>query len=229
MFIPLHDENPLRIVPFQIVTIAIIVVTTLVFAWQLNLAEELLGQFTFAYGMVPAVLLDQRVLPVGVAQVPAEVTLLTYMLLHADFWHLIGNMLFLWVFGDNIEDSMGHFRFFVFYLLCGVAAALAHGFIEPDSIVPMIGASGAVAGILGAYLMLHPKVKVLVLAFGRIPVRLPAYLLIGAWFGFQFFSIYMGTDNVAWWAHVGGFLAGMILIIPFRKKDIPLFDFGTAH
>ena len=229
MFFPLHDKNPLRIVPFQFVTVAIIIMNVLIFGWQstLPLADE--NRFVLGYGMIPAVLLDRELLSPEVIRLPAEVTLLTYMFLHADIWHLLGNMLFLWVFGDNIEDSMGHFRFAVFYIVCGVAAGLAHVLIDTDSVAPLIGASGAAAGVLGGYLLLHPKVKVLALLFGRIPIHLPAYLLIIGWIVFQFISLNIGEEKVAWWAHIGGFTAGMLLIPLLRDKSIPLLDRGTPH
>ena len=148
MFLPLHDQNPLKIVPFQFVTMTIILINIAVFAWQalLPLGDE--NSFVLGYGMVPAVLFDHRLLPPDIVRLPAEITLLTYMFLHTDIWHLLGNMLFLWVFADNIEDAMGHFRFALFYLLCGIAAGLCHGLFEADSIAPLIGASGAAAGVL---------------------------------------------------------------------------------
>jgi membrane associated rhomboid family serine protease len=143
------------------------------------------------------------------------------MFLHGGFGHLIGNMLFLGIFGDNIEDAMGHKRFVAFYLLCGIAAALTHVFIATDITKPMIGASGAVSGVLGAYLLLHPKAWVTFL-IGIFPLTLPAWLLLGGWFGLQFFSALGESGGVAWWAHVGGFVAGMALIVPFRHHTIPL-------
>ena len=229
MFLPLHDQNPLKIVPFQFVTVTLIAINVLVFGWQamLPLSDE--NSFVLGYGMVPAVLLDRQLLPPEVVRLPAEITLLTYMFLHADIWHLLGNMLFLWVFADNIEDSMGHLRFAVFYLLCGIVAGLAHVLLEADSVAPLIGASGAAAGVLGGYLLLHPKVKLLVLLFGRIPIYLPAYLLIIGWIVFQFVALGVSEENVAWWAHIGGFLAGMALIPIFRDKSIPLLDQGIPH
>ncbi|MCB1805755.1 MAG: rhomboid family intramembrane serine protease, partial [Candidatus Competibacteraceae bacterium] len=164
-----------------------------------------------------------------IVRLPAEITLLTYMFLHTDIWHLLGNMLFLWVFADNIEDAMGHFRFALFYLLCGIAAGLCHGLFEADSIAPLIGASGAAAGVLGAYLLLHPKVKILVLLFGRLPLVLPAYVLIAGWVGLQLFALFYSDENISWWAHIGGFLVGAALLPLLRDKSIPLLDRGTPH
>ncbi|MCB1717140.1 MAG: rhomboid family intramembrane serine protease [Candidatus Competibacteraceae bacterium] len=229
MFLPLHDQNPLKIVPFQFVTVTIILINIAVFAWQafLPLGDE--NSFVLGYGMVPAVLFDHSLLPPDIVRLPAEITLLTYMFLHTDVWHLLGNMLFLWVFADNIEDAMGHFRFALFYLLCGIAAGLCHGLFEADSIAPLIGASGAAAGVLGAYLLLHPKVKILVLLFGRLPLVLPAYLLIAGWVGLQLFALFYSDENISWWAHIGGFLVGAALLPLLRDKSIPLLDRGTPH
>ena len=157
--------------------------------------------------------------------------MLSYMFLHGDIWHLIGNLLFLWVFGDNIEDAMGHVRFALFYLLCGIGGGLCHSLLLPESTAPMIGASGAVSGVLGAYLMLHPKVKVLALVFKHIPLYLPAYWLIGAWLVMQLISVVISHEGeaVSWWAHIGGFVIGALLIIPLRDKSIPLLDRGIRH
>ncbi|MDX1606473.1 MAG: rhomboid family intramembrane serine protease [Candidatus Competibacterales bacterium] len=228
MFLPLHDKNPLRIVPFQAVTVALIVLNVLVFGWQWLQPPADQEVLLRGYGMIPAVLFDRAGAPVG-AWLPAEATVLTYMFFHQDFWHLLGNMLFLWVFGDNIEDAMGHARFLLFYLVCGVLAVLLHALLTPQPGAAVVGASGAVAGVMGAYLLLHPRVKLLVLLFGRLPLNLPAWLLIGAWVIFQFFSIAMGASQVAWWAHVGGFVAGALLVIGLRDKRVPLLDQGVEH
>jgi membrane associated rhomboid family serine protease len=156
-----------------------------------------------------------------------EATLLTYMFFHADVFHLVGNMLFLWVFGDNVEDAMGHLRFLVFYLACGVFAALFHAWMLPDSDLPLIGASGAVAGVIAAYLMLHPRVGVWVLAFKVIPLRITAGLALGVWIALQVVMVAMpDMGPVAWWAHIGGLIAGAVLILFMRRPGVPLFDGG---
>jgi len=155
------------------------------------------------------------------------------MLLHGGWLHLGGNMLYLWIFGDNVEDSMGRGRFIIFYLLCGVFAALAQGLIDPSSQVPMVGASGGIAGVLGAYLMLHPKAAVrclfIVIVFFRF-INLPAWLVLGGWIGLQFAAApqsFSGDGGgVAYIAHIGGFLAGLALIPFFKKSHISLFDRG---
>jgi membrane associated rhomboid family serine protease len=147
------------------------------------------------------------------------------MFVHGNLWHLLGNMLFLWVFGDNVEDAMGHWRFLFFYIICGVFAALTHVMIQPGSNIPMIGASGAVAGIVAAYLMLHPKVKIWVLALWPIPFKLSAMWVLGFWVLLQLFSALTSSgEGIAWWAHVGGLAAGAVLILFMRRPGVQLFD-----
>src|SRR5690606_35817743 len=136
-------------------------------------------------------------------------------------------MLFLWVFGDNVEDAMGHTRFLVFYLLCGIAGGLAHAIMTPTSDVPLVGASAAVAGVITAYLILHPRVRVWVLAFRFIPLRISAAWALGAWIATQFMMLFIPDESpVAWWAHIGGILAGAFLIVFMRRPGVPLFDQG---
>ena len=161
----------------------------------------------------------------GQIVVPDYLTYITYAFLHGDFMHLAGNMLFLWVFGDNVEDALGHFRFLVFYLLCAIAGAFLHGIVDTSSQVPLIGASGAIAGIVSAYLLLHPRVKVWVLVLMRLPLKIPAWIPIILWIAFQFLMFAAaGEDQVSWAAHIGGIIAGAVLILVMRRKDVPLFD-----
>ena len=233
MFLPLKDSNPLKVIPFQAVTVAIIALCVGAFLWQTTLPEQAEIEAVLSYGLIPAVLFDYRDLPPELAAIPAEAAIFTSMFLHADWLHLLGNMLYLWVFGDNIEDSMGHVRFVAFYLLCGLAAVLAHGLMDPTSTTPLIGASGAVSGVLGAYLLLHPKVRVIALVLYRVPLPLPAYIVLGGWIGLQLFNVWVDGGatqggGTAWWAHIGGFAAGILLIIPMRRKDLPLFDRGRG-
>ena len=156
---------------------------------------------------------------------PKNFTYITYAFLHADIFHLGGNMLFLWVFGDNVEDALGHVKYLIFYLACGVAGAWLHGVILPDSEAPLIGASGAIAGIVAAYLLLHPKVKVWVLILMRIPLRIPAWIPLALWVAFQFVMLVVQSDDqVSWPCHVGGIIAGSILVLFLRRKGVPLFD-----
>jgi len=228
MLIPLKDENPLRRIGFPFVTVGLIAACVGAFLWQLGLGPGQ-DQMLYALGAIPAVITGDRVLPSGVAIVPAEVTLLTSMFLHGSWLHLGGNMLFLWIFGDNVEDAMGHVRFLVFYLLCGIAAGLAHVVTNLGSEIPTIGASGAVSGVLGAYLILHPRAQILTLLL-RFFIRLPAFVVLGLWMGLQVVSAYLDTGaeggGVAWWAHIGGFAAGAILVVPFRRRGVPLFERG---
>ena len=225
--IPLHDDNPTTLTPF--VTVGLILACVAVFMWQVTLPPGAAERALYAYGMIPAVLFGERALSAELAAIPATLSVLTSMFLHGGWMHLIGNMLYLWIFGNNVEDAMGHGRFVVFYLLCGLAAALAQAFQNPDSAVPMIGASGAIGGVLGAYVLLYPRARVLVLVplgFFFYTLRVPAMLVLGLWFGLQFVNTALSADQVggiAYWAHIGGFVAGMVLILPFRKKGFPLF------
>jgi membrane associated rhomboid family serine protease len=229
VFLPLKDDNPLRIIQFQYATLLIFAINVFVFIWQDSLPEIELVNVAMSGGLVPSVFLNGAKLPPEFANLPTEVTLITYMFLHGDWWHLAGNMLFLWVFADNVEDAMGFFRFILFYLLCGIIAGLAHALANPGSDGPLIGASGAIGGVVGAYLMLYPRVKMWVLAFGRIPLKIPAYLMVGAWIAFQLFSVWMQDEsNTAWWAHIGGFLAGVALVFIFKRRGQPMFAGAPA-
>ncbi len=224
--IPLRDDNPSSIVP--IVTISFVVTCVLVFLWQVSLGPTRGEHAIFALGVIPAVLLGHGELPPELAIVPPYMTALTSMFMHGGWMHLIGNMLYLWIFGDNVEDSMGHARFVIFYVLCGIAAVLAQALPEPSSTVPMVGASGAISGVLGAYLLLYPHARVLVaIPFGFFlhTVRIPAGIVLVLWFGLQLFSQLLapaGQGGVAFRAHIGGFIAGMLLIPFFKQKRFAL-------
>lgn len=230
VFIPLSDDNPLRSVRFQWITIGLIAANVIVFL--LETTPD--GQGAMAsFALIPSELLHVRIwggavlAPDQTFQIPEGMTLITYQFLHSDILHLLSNMLFLWVFGDNVEDAMGHLKFLAFYLLCGIAGGLAHSFVLPDSRLPLIGASGAVAGVIAAYLVLHPRVRVWVLAFRFIPLRIAAAWVLGVWVVTQFIMIALApSDQVAWWAHVGGMIAGAILILFLRRPGVPLFDRG---
>jgi membrane associated rhomboid family serine protease len=216
-FIPISDDNPLRLIRFQVVTVSLIVINAVIFLIQQMMDDQQLWEFWLGYGLIP----DLVVLP-------AWLTLFTSAFLHNGYWHLGGNMLFLWVFGDNVEDATGHWRFLVFYFLCAAAAGLAQTAVDPDSQIPMVGASGAVAGVLGAYMMLHPRRRMLILLMRTIPLRLHVGLVLVIWIAFQvgagvWFSS-KGESDTAWWAHVGGFAAGMILILFLRSRGVALFD-----
>ena len=224
--IPLHDDNPTEILPA--LTVAIIAACVLVFLWETSLGPERIEGAVYSLGVIPAVLLDRVQLPPELALVPPGATILTSMFLHGGFMHLAGNMLYLWIFGNNVEDAMGHVRFAVFYLVCGIAAVFGQVVQNPGSEVPMIGASGAISGILGAYLLLYPQARVLVLiplGFVMQTVRLPAGWVLGFWFVAQLASsaLSSGEAGVAWFAHIGGFIAGMALIPIFKRRNVRLF------
>ena len=217
MFLPLHDDNPLEVIPFQAVTVSLIAACVLVHA-ALALTGDL-ATAHHAYGVIPAVLLDAAELSPELERLPAEATIVTAMFVHAGWLHLGGNMLYLWVFGDNVEDALGHLRFALFYLSCGAVAALVHVAVAPQATAPMVGASGAVAGVLGAYLVLHPRARVLVLALNRLPLRLPARWLLAAWIAWQVGAALLSEQRaVAWWAHVAGFAAGAVLAVALRSR-----------
>jgi len=226
MLIPLRDDNPTQLTP--VVSYAIIAACVLVFLWQISLGANQQAA-VYSLGLIPTVLLQGASLPPELTTVPPLATVFTSMFLHGGWLHLIGNMLYLWIFADNIEDAMGHGRFVVFYLLCGIAAALAQALPAPGSGIPMIGASGAISGVLGAYLLLHPRAHVMVLiplGFFSQVTRLPALLVLALWFGLQLISELGASEGagVAFRAHIGGFVAGMALIPFFKYRRVKLFS-----
>ncbi|SFB23899.1 Membrane associated serine protease, rhomboid family [Rhizobium sp. NFR07] len=225
MFIPLHDANQLRYIKVQYVTIGLIVLNVLAWLFTTLAPSDQSERAAMALGFIPALIFDHAVLDPSLVIVPEDATFLTYAFLHIDFWHLAPNMLFLWVFGDNVEDALGHVRFLVFYLLCAAAGAALHGLVGPSSEGPLIGASGAVAGVVAAYFLLHPKVRVWVLVLFRIPLPLPAFIPLALWIGQQFVMLALELDGmVSWGAHVGGIVAGALLVLVMRRKGVPLFD-----
>jgi membrane associated rhomboid family serine protease len=228
--LPLYDDNPTARDP--IVTYLLIGLCVGAFLWQLGQDQRAV---LYSYGMIPADLFGLGHRPRAYQVVPAWTTLVTSMFLHGGWLHLTGNMLFLWIFGNNIEDVLGHLRFLLFYLCCGVVAALAQAFSSYGAHVPMVGASGAIAGVLGAYLLLYPKANVYVfiwiVIFFRI-VTIPAWILLGLWFAMQLVSGLdraPGTPGVAFWAHVGGFVSGAILITFFRPRGLALLQPPRSH
>ena len=226
--LPLYDDNPKTRLP--VVTAGLIGVCAVVFFWQLGLDETASEEVSLSYGMVPAVLFGYADLPAALRAVPPAATLLTSMFLHGGWLHLLGNMLYLWIFGKGVETALGAPRFLVFYLLCGVTAALTQALTDPTAEAPMIGASGAIAGTLGAYLILHPRANVVVLIWILVFVRLvsvPAVILLGIWFGLQLLSALSmdkGEAGVAFWAHVGGFLVGIALVLAMRPRHVDLMQ-----
>ncbi len=230
--IPLHDDNPTEIKP--ILTVTIIALCVAIFLWQFSRSAQGQEVVIYALGVIPAVLLGNAQLPVDLDWVAPSATIFTSMFLHGGWMHLIGNMLFLWIFGNNIEDAMGHVKFLLFYLLCGVAAVFAQALPDTSSNIPMVGASGAISGVLGAYLLLYPRASVLVLlplGFIITTVRMKALWVLGIWFGIQFFSsltAQQGGGGVAFGAHIGGFIAGMALVPFFKKPSHALHNPLTA-
>ncbi len=216
--LPISDAGA-RAGRVPIVTVAIISLNILVFFYQLSLDARALDRSVLAYGVIPFEITSGRDLAPTIP-LPIWTTLFTSMFMHGGWMHIIGNMLYLWIFGDNIEDALGHGVYFVFYLVCGLAAAGAQIFADPASTIPSIGASGAVAGVLGAYLLLYPTHRINSLIFLGYFVRvvqLPAVLVLGFWIVLQLFSGISAAGaqtDVAYWAHVGGFVAGMALILP---------------
>lgn len=225
MFIPLHDANSLKYIKHQYVTFALIAANIVVYLFTSFGSEYTAQVAAVGLGYIPSVAFDTAELPPEYELVPGIFTYVTYAFLHGDIFHLGGNMLFLWVFGDNVEDALGHFRYLVFYLLCAISGAVLHGLVAPNSEVPLIGASGAIAGIVAAYLVLHPKVKIWILAFGRIPLRIPAYITLGLWILFQFSMFaFGGEDQISWACHIGGIVAGAVLVTVLRRHGVPLLD-----
>jgi membrane associated rhomboid family serine protease len=232
---PIRDDNPTY--HRTVVMYLIIIVNVIVWIFIQGLGfDPALTKSIFSFGLIPGELLKTiqpgTTIPIGehisyvTTDTPNRLTLLTSMFMHGGWFHIIGNMWFLKVFGDNVEDSMGAFRFFIFYIFCGLAAAGAQIAFSPGSAIPMVGASGAISGVLGAYVMLYPKAPIHTLIFlGFFVTRIvvPAYLMLGYWFLLQLIGtapkIGSGTGGVAFGAHVGGFVAGLVLIFFFKKRD----------
>ncbi len=225
--IPLQDDLPSASKP--IATISLIAACAAVFLWQRSLDVASARQAVAALGAIPAVLLTPARLPADLQWVPRFASPFTSMFLHGGWMHLLGNLLFLWIYGDNVEDALGHPRFLLFYFLCGVAAVFAQALSNPASPYPIIGASGAISGILGGYLLLFPRSKVLTLVllpFFFTTLRIPAMLLILLWFAVQLVSDFAASDggaSVAFRAHIGGFLAGALLVPLLKRRDVALF------
>jgi membrane associated rhomboid family serine protease len=224
--IPISDDNPAKLVP--LVTWLIIALCVAVYLWERSLGPEM-DSALFVLGFVPAFLLHAHAAPPGFVAISPYATIFTSMFMHGGILHIAGNMLYLWIFGNNVEDAMGHLRFAVFYLVCGVAAALTLAWIDPGSRVPMIGASGAISGVLAAYVLLFPRARVTVIVpLGIIfyPFALSAVWVVSFWFVLQLVSGALSDPQqpgVAWWAHVGGFGAGLLLTPLFKSAVFPLF------
>lgn len=233
MFIPIGDDIEREAAPFQFLTILFIMACVFAFGWEISLPPETAWDSIVPLTLIPGVLLGYEHMPLEMMVVPAEFTLVTSLFLHADWSHLLGNMIFLWVFGSSIEEATGHVRFVFLFLLCGVAASVGHILVDPASTIPTLGASGAISGIMGAYLLVYPfnRVKVLMLLMSVVVVRVPALLLIGGWIIWQCVEIFAASavpqgegGGVAWTAHIAGFLAGMLLIPFLRRSGVKLMS-----
>jgi len=223
--VPLSDDNPTVSAP--IVTYFLIGVCTGAFLWELGHNERII---LYAYGMIPAELFGLWRPPPSYRVLAPWAKVLTSMFLHGGWFHLLGNMLYLWIFGNNVEDVLGRGRYLFFYLACGIVAALVQAFSNPASHIPMVGASGAIAGVRGAYLLLHPGANVRcfvwIVIFFRI-VNVPAWTMLGLWFTMQLVSGLMaapGRPGVAFWAHVGGFVTGLVLVVALRPIGVTLLQ-----
>lgn len=226
---PLRDDNPTTITP--VVTWLLIGISSIVFLYQFSLGPQASQLFAFQYGAVPAVIVGGQRLPDNMAVIPPAASIFTSMFLHGGWLHLIGNMWFLWIFGNNIEEAMGHLRYLAFYLICGLVASMSQILCYPDSTIPTIGASGAIAGVMGAYLMLYPRARVWTLIFLVFFIRLiylPAGVVLGFWILLQFFNgsmaVGQNVGGVAFWAHIGGFIAGVLLVGLFKKSSVRFFN-----
>jgi len=233
MIIPIGDEIERTATPFAFATIAMLAACIGVWAWQMNLDPALVDDSFFSFGLVPAFLFGYRVPSPELAVIPAELTVITSMFMHGGWSHIIGNMIYLWVFGSSLEEACGHVRFVIFYLLCGIGAGLGHALVDPAATVPMIGASGAISGLLGAYLLVYPfnRVTVLVMMVAMFKVRLPALLVVGLWIAYQMYAMFAAAaapepevGGVAWTAHVGGFATGAALIFFLRRPGVKMLQ-----
>lgn len=216
---PVKDENPTRTIPF----LTIFIILTNCFVFYKELISVDMEKLLFNYGLIPGeFILNLRLLKIG----DSIFALFSSMFLHGGFFHIISNMWFFWIFGNNVEDTLGHFRFLIFYLFCGVGAGLSQIFMNPDSTIPMVGASGAISGVLGAYFLLYPGARILtvvILFFFIRMVYIPAGIFILFWFFLQVissFTVNPEGGGIAWYAHIGGFLTGVLLAGLFAGKRI---------
>lgn len=226
MVIPIYDGNPFAFKTPPYASWGLIALNVIVFIWEV-LSDA--GQIDSHTASVLSLTFRPDSVSVNPAitgaSLPWPATLITYTFIHGNWLHLIGNMMFLWVFGDDVEAALGRFRYLLFYFLCGAAGALAHFAANPASHVPLLGASGAIAGIVAAYLMLHPCRKIWVLALMRIPIKIAAEWALGFWICVQILNVFLSTDEtVAWWTHIGGLAAGAALIVVMRPPGVKLFD-----
>jgi membrane associated rhomboid family serine protease len=221
--IPIYDNDPLeRKSNRPYVTFGLIAINIALFAFFNATSDRVSTEILLNFAMFPVAVSGEAVTG---GFMPPSLTLFTYMFLHGGWMHVLLNMLFLFVFGDNIEDALGHGRFLVFYLLCGVAGGAAHALAAPLSNVPLVGASGAIAGVIAAYIMIRPCARITVLIFGFIPISLASYWVLGFWAISQIWHVFsLDKSDTAWWAHVGGLAAGALLIVVMRPAGVLLFQ-----
>lgn len=218
MFLPLHDDTHLQVIRFQFVTLSIIVLNVAIFVFTgVFTSDVMLASIDSNLGLTPA-----KLLGFGHADsaVPEPLTLVTSMFLHGSWMHLIGNMLFMWVFADNVEDVYGYVGFICFYLLCGIVGGLTHALMMSQSVSPLIGASGAVSGVIAAYLVLYPRARVWIIVGLLVPVPLQAVWVLGGWFLLQVYNLAAAApgSDIAWWDHMGGFATGIVLTLALRTQ-----------
>jgi membrane associated rhomboid family serine protease len=225
MFVPLYDGVPLRYLRFPIANWSIIAANIIIFLLLQTTPNP--DRIETALGPIPAVLFGAAVLSPDIALVPPPVTLLTGMFVHANIGHILGNMLFLWVFGDNVEDAMGSARYLLFYLACGIIAALTFSAMIPTGQAPLIGASGAISGVAAAYLLLYPKARIWGFVFiPWLPLHIPASWFVSIWIFLQLVSALLSQgsgSDIGWWAHLGGIAAGAVLVGFFKRREVALF------
>jgi len=220
MVLPIYDDNPFKLPHRPFVTWGLIALNFVIFFVELG-SGNAVQELVFRFGVVPAAFVGDGTVE---GALPPSLTLFTYMFLHSDIFHILGNMIFLWVFGDNVEEALGRLRFVLFYLGCGSLGALAFIASDPHAEVPLIGASGAISGTVIAYVMLRPCAKVTVLV-SIIPLRLSAYWVVGAFVVMQFISLGSASaSEVAYWAHIGGMGAGVVLMLLLRPDGVKLFE-----
>ena len=227
-FFPIGDDNPTKTKPF--VNWTLLSLCILIFLWQAGLTVRDSQLVILSFGFVPSEFFGQPGLDPRINHVGGFTSIFTSMFMHGGWMHLIGNMAFLYIYGDNVEDEMGHGRYLLFYVICGVVAALSQGIAAPGSPIPMVGASGAISGVMGAYLVLHPLANIRFFYFVFVLVgttMVPAWLVLGFWFGGQLLNsaqVSAGEPGVAFLAHIGGFVAGAVLVFFFKKKDVRVFQ-----
>ncbi|MGO4706098.1 rhomboid family intramembrane serine protease [Microvirga sp. 2MCAF38] len=222
MFLPLHDGVPLKNMRIPVMTRLVIGICIAVYLFSRfgSLGNDAM---VAGLGLLPSVLFGHEILPGGYPFLPVLLTPISSIFVHISLMHLGGNMLFLWVFGDNVEDAMGHVRFLIFFILCGVAAGLTHAYMNATSYRPLIGASGGVSGVVAAYLILYPRVRIWALFWVGIPLHVPAFGAIGFWIALQIGAAFFGIDeSVGWFAHLGGFVTGALLVPLMRHRHDPI-------